>query len=81
MKPEEAAVKVLSNAKTAVGGVVLAGRISVGAVDIIEGAFQVSFPGNFYNTKISTFDTFHCLNTFYWLLIQKSQLFYVIDMS
>lgn len=56
MKPEEAAVKVLSNAKTAVGGVVLAGRISVGAVDIIEGAFQVSFPGNFYNTKISTFD-------------------------
>lgn len=47
MKPEEAAVKVLSNAKTAVGGVVLAGRISVGAVDIIEGAFQVSFPGNF----------------------------------
>jgi len=44
MKPEEAAVKVLSNAKTAVGGVVLAGRISVGAVDIIEGAFQVSFP-------------------------------------
>ena len=47
MRPEDAAVKVLSNAKTAVGGVVLAGRISVGAVDIIEGAFQVSFPGIF----------------------------------
>ena len=55
MKPEEAAVKVLSNAKTAVGGVVLAGRISVGAVDIIEGAFQVSFPGNFSYTRISKY--------------------------
>ena len=70
MKPEEAAVKVLSNAKTAVGGVVLAGRISVGAVDIIEGAFQVSFPGNFITLKYRLI-----FKKFCWLLIQQKSTF------
>ena len=45
MSAEEAGVSVLMGAKKIANGVLITSRLSVGALDILEGAFQVSFPG------------------------------------
>lgn len=46
MSPEDAGISVLTGAKAVTNGVLITSRLSVGALDILEGAFQVSFPGN-----------------------------------
>lgn len=46
MTAEEAGISVLTGAKGVTSGVLITSRLSVGALDILEGAFQVSFPGN-----------------------------------
>ena len=44
MSAEVAGLSVLSGVKMASNGVLNATKLSVGAIDIIEGAFKISFP-------------------------------------